>query len=134
MCRFWGRKFSSLSRPTQYPVSQFILELRALFNVHVQNDIEGVHPPAICHICRSVVSRYQEAIATGRPFVPRGGGCGDLQEWAPHSRLNCLFCARLDEDRYKGRPKRNESYGQVALLCHQQKLSPVTAVSLLKLQ
>ena len=106
VCRIGGRKFSSLSRPTQYPVSQFILELRALFNVHIENDIEGVHPPAICHICRSVVSRYQEAIATGCPFAPRGGGCGDLQEWAPHSRLNCLFCARLDEDRYKGRPKK----------------------------
>ncbi len=106
VCRIGGKRFSSLSRPTQYPASQFILELRACFDADVGKDEAGVHPPAICHICRSVVLRYQEAASAGRPFALRGGGCGDQQEWVPHSRLNCLFCTQLDNDRYKGRPKK----------------------------
>ena len=81
VCRIGGRKFTSLSRPTEYPAREFVSDLRHCFGVDVERDEEDIHPPSICTICRRQVSRYRDALASGRAlysFVPRGGGSRPL--------------------------------------------------------
>lgn len=100
----WWEKFSSLSRATEYPASDFVVELRACFGIDVEKDHDEVHPPSICGICRRLVSRYRDAIAAGRQYSQQGGGCGVQKTWAPHSTSSCSVCS-CGHHSFTGRPK-----------------------------
>ena len=48
VCRVGGVKFSSLSRPNQYPVADFAKELAVCFGVDVSADHAPRRSPAVC--------------------------------------------------------------------------------------
>ena len=100
VCRVSGRRFSALSRPERYPVTEWKAGLLACFGVNAYVDAEGVHPPSVCHLCLMVMRRWQEAATAGRPFTARGG-CGSPRDWEPHRRSGCKFCEQRSA---RGRP------------------------------
>ena len=116
VCRIEGCKFSALSRSTQYPACEFVSELKACFDVEVDKDIERVHPPNICFLCRKVVSRYSDAVGAGRSYTVTGGGCSPVQKWHHHSNMECIFCYQLEQKNVGGRPKRKRK--KVDRCCH----------------
>ena len=76
VCPVCGQRFPTLSKSTAYPAEDVIVELKECFGISVDKDVDGVHPPSICLICRQVVQRYHEAAATGcQSYTGRGGGC-----------------------------------------------------------
>ena len=103
VCRVGGCRFRSLSRSTAYPAKDFVKELNVCFGLEVDKDVEGVHPPAICVICRQVVRRCRNAVASGHDYVTQAGGCGEIQQWEPHSP-SCLLC-----NPSIGRPKKRKT-------------------------
>ena len=122
VCRIGGRRFSTLSRSTTYLAGDYVEELKGCFGVSVQDDVEGVHPPSICVICRQVVSRFRKAVASGRTdYALRGGGCGEIQEWSPHC-TNCLVCSPPSEPQsIRGRPQKKK---KINLVKYTQESSP----------
>ena len=52
VCRIGGKRLTSVSRANQYPAREFATELKTCFEVDVEKDEDGVHPPSICVVCR----------------------------------------------------------------------------------
>ena len=107
VCRIGGATFSSLKKSSQYSVKEFSAELTECFGIDVSGDIDGVHPPNFCFICRSVLRRHQAAVAAGEAYE-RSGGCGrgELQQWKRHTRWDCEVCLSRSPGRRRGRRKK----------------------------
>ena len=118
VCRIGGRKFSSLSRPTHYPVNDFQLELKACFGIDVEQDELGVHPPSFCTICKRYMEKTAATLNASKPVTAGpstcrtivAGGCNDVQLWTPHPRTgSCGFCDSLKRAGRPGKRKRQVS-------------------------
>ena len=105
VCRIGGKRFTSLSTANQYPAREFATELKTCFEVDVEKDEDGVHPPSICVVWRRVVHRCRDAAVAGRSFVPVGARCDVPQSWTKHNRTKCDFCPQLSSVSSGARPK-----------------------------
>ena len=85
VCCIGGLQFDSLSKSTKYLAKDLAPEILAVFGVNVRNDLDGVHPPSICRLCRLVLSPFSTAESQKRDYTRTGGGCGPLQIWTPHT-------------------------------------------------
>ena len=97
VCRIGGLQFDSLSKSTKYLAKDFAPEILAVFGVDVRNDLDGVHPPSNCRLCRLVLSRFSTAELQKRDYTRTGGGCGPLQIWTPHTD-GCTFKPASSDD------------------------------------
>ena len=103
-CRISGARFDSLSRSTRYPAKDFQADLKACFGVDVSDDVDVVHPPSLCRVCRLVVGRYRDAVANKRDYAHEGRGYGPVHEWQLHSD-DCACCPHVQRSAGR-RPKK----------------------------
>ena len=86
LCTVGGRKFSSLSKSSRFPVAKYATEVRACFGLCVEDDDEDRCPGDMCYFCHGLVLRYRESSEEGRSFAFSGGGCGFVMPfWKEHT-------------------------------------------------
>ena len=86
--RVGGRKFSSLSKSSRFPVAKYATEVRACFGLCVENDDEDRCPGDMCYLCHGVMLRYRESSKERRSFAFQscGGGCSFvIPVWKEHT-------------------------------------------------
>ena len=84
--RVGGRKFSSLSKSSRFPVAKYATEVRACFGLCVEDDDEDRCPGDLCYLCHGLVLRYRESSEEVRSFAFSGWGCGFvIPFWKEHT-------------------------------------------------
>ena len=103
--RIGGRKFTSLSRPTEYPARELVSDLRHCFGFDVERNEEDIHPPSICTInfvgamCHVIVMLLLLAASYTRSF--RVAEAAQMSKPGFHIRVltvNFVNCTVKGED------------------------------------
>ena len=72
------------------------------FGIGISSDKPEVYPKYVCILCKRTLLRARKESA-----AHCGGGCGEVQEWTQHTRLNCTLCTEQSKPKSKGRPKKS---------------------------
>ena len=111
ICRVGGKKFTSCSQSTRYPVTSFKGELLSVHKIDISTDDPLVHPQYICVLCQRALQRTQgKSIATDSNVSVQIGGCGPLRTWQQHRRTGCLTCSSYEQKAKGGLPAKRKAF------------------------